>query len=111
MIEFGELGGMFTLCAGSLRGAGGAAGLLTCVAASLLMRFSDWPLTLAGLTVADFKSACLSLFRQVAKGRAGLWRQAGLGLGSGSVTTNQPRDLGQRTGLLQASGSPRLKSA
>lgn len=36
-------------------------GVLTCVAALLLMRFSDSPLTQAGLTVADFKSVCLIL--------------------------------------------------
>lgn len=60
MIEFGELVRMFTLHAGSQSGAGWAVGFLTCVAASLLMRFSDSSLVLAGLTVADFKSVCLT---------------------------------------------------
>lgn len=34
---------------------------MTCVAASLLMRFSDSPLTLAGLAAAGFKSVRLTL--------------------------------------------------
>lgn len=72
-------------------------GLLTCVAASLLMRFSDSPLTLAGLTVADFKSVSLSL-SSGERLKGGLWRQTGLGLGSGSVTTS-PVTLGRELGF------------
>lgn len=53
MIEFGELVRLFTLRAGSQEGLAGRLERLTCVAASVLMRFLDWTLALAGLTVAD----------------------------------------------------------
>lgn len=93
MIEFGELVRMFTLHAGSQSGAGWAVGFLTCVAASLLMRFSDSSLVLAGLTVADFNSVYLTF--QASDWRLdGLWSQMELGLTSGSDTTS-PATLGR----------------
>lgn len=88
----------------------GLAGVLTHVAASLLMRFSDSTLSPAGLTVTDFKLGWVLPFRQVAKGRGGLCRQTGLGLSSDSGH-HQHCDLRQSSVLLQASVSPCIQSA
>ena len=61
MIEFGELVRMFTLCAGSPSGAGWAAGVFDMCGSFTPNEVLDSPLTLAGLTVADFKLVCLTV--------------------------------------------------
>lgn len=57
------------------------------------MRRSPW-LDSLSLTSSQF----VSFFKQVAKGRSGLWSQTGLGLSSGSGTTS-PMTLGRALGF------------
>lgn len=87
-------------------GAGWAAGVFDMCGSFTPNEVSDSPLTLAGLTVADFKSVCLTL----GSGRRG-WCRSGIGQDhfKSRLYYPWPSDLGQSVPLLQASVFPSVK--